>query len=119
MAELTYEHQLYYPTFRNRRTGEVMPNDTRWQDHHKAAVHTPNTAERGVVYMLRGWALYADRHRAAYGSKVGDDGVLGEEWEAIGRGIRGLLNGETGRLDCGTLDAFIVDTLESEGFKTL
>jgi hypothetical protein len=44
--------------------------------------------------------------------------VIGDAWEEIGRAILVLLNGETGRLDCGTLDAFIRDTLESEGART-
>jgi len=66
--------------------------------------------------MLRGWLTYADRHQARYHSGIGADGVLGDEWAALGHAILGLLNGETGRLDCGTLDALIRGTLVAEGF---
>ncbi len=44
-----------------------------------------------------------------------DDGVLGDEWAKIGGALRGLLNGETGRFDCGTLDRLFCETLRSEG----
>jgi hypothetical protein len=66
--------------------------------------------------LIRGWALYADAHRERYGSGIGDDGVLGPEWAKMGEAIRGLLNGDIGSLDAGTLDAFIGETLRAEGF---
>lgn len=46
---------------------------------------------------------------------IGEDYVLGPEWATIGRALLALLNGETGRLDCGTLDGIIRDTLRAEG----
>ena len=39
-----------------------------------------------------------------------------EEWARIGAGLRGLLNGALGRLDAGTLDSLIADTLRAEDF---
>jgi hypothetical protein len=94
---------------------------TGWDIRHNSALGAAiNGAvnvpfESPIARMLESWGEYAKAHRARYESKIGDDGVLGQEWEAIGIGIRGLLNGETGRLDCGTLDAFILDTLSENG----
>jgi len=88
----------------------------QWRGRHLAAMRDPQAGhEAALVKMLTGWQYYAAAHRARYGSEVGDDGVLGPEWAAIGRALRGLLNGETGRLDCGTLDATILDTLSRAG----
>lgn len=75
---------------------------------HFDAMQNPRPGfERAIVYMLKGWAEYADAHAKRYDSAIGDDGVLGDPWETIGQSIIDLLNGETGRLDCGTLDGVI------------
>lgn len=94
-----------------------MPNDTGWQDRHDDAIRYPRQAERPIVGMLNAWVLYASQHRDRYDSLIGDDAVLGEHWQAIGEAILGLLNGETGRLDCGTLATFISDTLRNNGVE--
>jgi hypothetical protein len=61
--------------------------------------------------------VYADAHAERFESSIGDDYVLGPIWERMGRTIGELLNGETGRLDCGTIDGMIRDVLERNGFK--
>ena len=73
------------------------------------------THETTTVQMLSAWAGYARAHRERFESLIGEDYVLGPHWAEVGLGVRGLLNGETGRLDCGTLDAFILDTLSENG----
>jgi hypothetical protein len=47
---------------------------------------------------------------------VGEDHFLGKSWARQGFALRELLNGETGRLDCGTLDAILCDNLSEQGF---
>ena len=83
------------------------------QGNQVAGVHG---LERAYVLMLRGWLEYADAHRLTMGSKIGDDHVLGDEWFKIGEALRGLLNGDLGRLDGGTLDTIIADNLNEQGF---
>ncbi len=97
-----------------------LPGD--WKERHNAAVSmwqvmpTERPFESSMVQMLSAWARYADNHRTRYQSPIGEDYVLGREWTAIGLGLRGLLNGDCGpRLDCGTLDGFILDTLRANG----
>jgi hypothetical protein len=98
-----------------------MPNTGSWQDRHDAAIRLPhmsetrNNFETAMVEMLKGWSKYAEDHKVRYESPIGDDGVLGAYWESMGDALRGLLNGETGRLDCGTLDGFILNTMRDNG----
>lgn len=92
-----------------------MPND--WQGRHTAAFLDPVTShERALVFILKGWEEYAEGHEDAYESPIGEDYVLGDDWAKIGFALRGLLNGDLGRLDGGTLDAFICHRLNEAGF---
>lgn len=85
---------------------------------HERAMAAPRVGfERAVCLILQGFEQYRSAHAAAYESGIGDDGVLGEEWAAIGVALHGLLNGETGRLHCSTLSARIHDALRAEGFQ--
>jgi hypothetical protein len=112
----TYTQRLHSPPFTNQH-GDRMPNDTGWQTRHMHALAAPRNAEGPIVALLSAWALYADYYAQKLDTGVGADYVLGPAWAQIGDGIRQLLNGETGRLDCGTLDGFLCDTLGAEGFN--
>ena len=100
------------------KQNKVKPDSWVWR-HNTAvarAIHGANVPlESPLARMLESWAEYAKGHKARFESTIGEDYVLGPQWQAIGEGIRGLLNGETGRLDCGTLDGFILDTLSENG----
>jgi hypothetical protein len=87
-----------------------------WASRHNVAVYQIAKNGETVSPMLRAWAQYAKEHREQYESPIGEDYVLGPEWRTIGLAIRALLNGNCGRLDCGTLDAFILDSLQENGF---
>ena len=93
------------------------PDGTGWKERHLQAITSPNGEERGLVDLLRGWLGYADTYKDRYGAGIGQDYFIGPIWAQIGKSIRELLNGETGRLDCGTVDGLILDTLEAEGFE--
>lgn len=111
---MSYYINFYNPRFLNQK-GERMPNNG-WQDRHQAALRSPHMSEYGIVHLIAGWARYADVHRDRFESGIGEDGFLGPAWAAMGANIRTLLNGELGRLDGGTLDSFLCDTLVAEGF---
>lgn len=106
------------------RADRAKPNTGGWQDRHDSAVWTneapelPNTFEHAIVCGVESWAEYATCHLARYESPIGQDHILGPMWRDWGLALRGLLNGETGRLDCGTLDGFILATLEANGVET-
>lgn len=92
-------------------------DNSGWTARHLSAVTQPAPGfESAYVGMLRGWLLYADIHRERYDSGIGADYVLGPQWARIGAGLRDLLNGELGRMDAGTLDALIANTLTAEDF---
>jgi hypothetical protein len=93
----------------------VTKHNEGWMNRHLAAVLTPrNGIESALVQMFSGWLKYADEHNR-YETGIGSDYVLGVEWAKIGGALLGLLNGETGRLDCGTLDSLIRNVLSAEG----
>lgn len=92
------------------------PNMGNWRDRHEAALTIPGGVEKSILTLFEGWLLYADQHKWRFESGIGEDGFLGPEWVKIGLAIRVLLNGELGRLDGGTLDSVILDTLKAEGF---
>jgi hypothetical protein len=110
----------YYLTFLNpkflNQKGERMPNTGDWQGRHHRALRIAGPASNAIVAMIAGWADYADTHKARYESGIGEDGVLGPAWAAMGGNLRTLLNGELGGLDGGTLDGFLCNTLTAEGF---
>ena len=81
------------------------------------AVTQPKTAfEKALVEMLSGWLRYADAVQTSWDAGIGKDYVLGPNWAQIGDALRGLLNGDLGRMDGGTLDGVLCRTLEAEGF---
>ena len=94
-----------------------LDEEAGWQARHRSAVACPRDGfECAYGEMLRGWLRYADAHQERYASPIGQDGVLGPCWAQIGAGLRGLLNGEHGRLDAGTLDSILVRALQEEEF---
>ena len=70
-----------------------------------------------IARMVDAAAEYADHYHTSYDSKLGHDYVLGPEWEAIIRGIMGLLNGELDGLDGGTVDSLLRDMLRLEDIE--
>jgi hypothetical protein len=111
----------------------TMPNTGGWQDRHDkawGAVLVPNVhsfpprsekqaheyIERAIVTGLKAWQAMAAAHEAANDAPIGEDYFLGPAWLQIGKGLRAMLNGYTGALDCGTLDSFILDTVAAAGF---
>ena len=68
-----------------------------------------------TLSILIGAAIYADEHLKRYGSNLGEDQVLGEAFRELLTGVHGLLNGETGGADCGTISHMIDAVLEAAG----
>ena len=82
-----------------------------WSTRHNAAVNHPTKAEKGILD-----ACYALEAMAGSHAAISQDGVLGDCWLKILHGVRGMLNGETGRLDCGTVDGWLVRLALEHGF---
>lgn len=72
---------------------------------HIKAMNCPNPGfERAIVNILKGLAEYAYIHLCDIEYPIADDWYLGEFWNNLFQSAVGLLNGETGRLDCATID---------------
>ena len=87
-----------------------------WATRHNVAVSHPAKAEKGILDACYALEAMAEAHAERYATVIGDDGVLGECWLKILHGVRGMLNGETGRLDCGTVDGWLVRLALEHGF---
>ena len=88
------------------------PDDTGWKSRHVRAINSGHVVARAIET----WCVYAARHARLYGSRIGEDRVLGPAWADWGRALRALLNGDCGDLDCGTLDMIVHDNLREQGF---
>jgi hypothetical protein len=100
------------------KTLDFVPNTSNtggWKNRHLAAIGAPSGFERPIIFALRAWLDYAREHAARYKSPIGDDVVLGKAWLAWGEALCELLNGDCGRLDCGTLDTILRDNLIEQG----
>jgi hypothetical protein len=89
--------------------------------HAKAfeeALHRPSrtepSPEAALARLIAAWMAYADAHRDAFGSRLGADGFLGPKWASIGESLRGLLDGDLGRMDASTLRDAIDAALDTE-----
>ena len=101
---------------RKTSVSTVDRNVRRCLEQHEEAMRSPRPGfERAIVTMFRGVIEYADAHRDRYGGRVKDDGYIGEAWYTLGGALVDLLNGETGRLDCATLDRQIRDLVHGGG----
>jgi hypothetical protein len=87
-----------------------------WRDRHDDAMTAPRNFEVPIVHLYRALISYAAQHERRYESRIGEDFVLGPAWLAIARNLLRLLDGETGRLDCGTLDGDLRRLAVSVGF---
>ena len=89
-----------------------------WKARHDAAMARPRPGfELALVNLIGALQEYSDAHYEAYRSHLADDYVMGDEWITIARSTIGLLTGEHGRLDGGSLDSRIRDIAERAGFN--
>lgn len=80
-------------------------NDTGWATRHFTACSFPGTVEEeAIVTLCDGIHRYATLE-----GMNGGDYVLGAALGHVIVGVRGLLDGQTGRLDCGTVDSWLYD----------
>jgi hypothetical protein len=80
---------------------------------HRYAMRRVYTSPHGraIRSMLEGWARYADVYVDRYDSKVGEDGVIGEQWASIGKALYRMLDGDLGGFDGFSLARNIVDIM--------
>lgn len=84
-----------------------------WALTHRRAMRFQTTA---LATAIDAWCYYASHHQAQFGSKIGDDQVLGPAWAKWGEALLTLLNGDLNGMDGGTLDKIIRDNLTEQGY---
>lgn len=101
----------------------TMPNTGGWKDRHMTAIglamteapYRKTSHASALVHAIAAWINYAEAHQERFESHIGEDSFLGPVWAKWGQALLGLLNGESGALDCGTLDSIIRDNLALAG----
>lgn len=89
-----------------------------WKDRHDAACLYPRGSEGPIIAMYRALSDYVEIYKTDYPDRIlGDDYVLGAAWLRAASAFQDLLDGDCGRLDCGTLDGLIRDCARNAGFS--
>ena len=94
----------------------ISPAPGPWAERHNAAVRRPRASEAGILKACEALRILATSYAEDNDDPIGNDGVLGPCWADMARGVLGLLNGDCGRLDCGTVDSYIRDLYTRHGF---
>jgi hypothetical protein len=90
-------------------------NDTGWKDRHNAALTYPVGMERPIMALIDGIHAYCVEYELA-GNDLPMDYVLGSGIGQLCDGVAALLDGPTGRLDCGTVSQYLYDLACSVGY---
>ena len=91
-----------------KHAGKQSFQGNGWGKRHVDAWTLPKGPEKPIRDMILALVEYAEEYEHRYIGKVGDDGFLGDVWAGMIRNVRAMLNGETGRLDCGTIDGLLL-----------
>jgi hypothetical protein len=78
-----------------------------WQGRHNDAITMPRGFESPIVAIFGALESYARQHARRFESSIAEDSYLGPVWFTMARALLDLLNGETGGLDCGTIDGAV------------
>lgn len=94
------------------------PEVPAYLTRHNQAIQAPRGFERAITALRAGLLEYGLQYGERYdGCEIGKDGVLGDGWLDLARGYLALLNGECGRLDCGSLDSEVRSWARKFGFE--
>ena len=116
----------HYPPFvrayhATTKIGTNWDRGAMWARNHVAAFTGAQDNERVVINLVCALAQYLEGYglRDEHGDEqnlLAHDYVLGPAWSRIWVGARGLLNGECGRLDCGTIDGLLGELAYAAGY---
>ena len=97
------------------RIKPATPQITNWYGQHCKAFASYNGFEYAIRQAIEAFARYADAHQDRYDAPLGNDGVIGDYAHDMIKAVRHLLDGETGRLDCGSLSALMSELERAAG----
>ena len=89
--------------------------ERRYVVGHGLSKVKPTRHERAIMLLVEGLREYEETFAEANdGRKPNDDGYADTYYADMVRGLRGLLSCDTGRLDCGLLDRYLVQLLPED-----
>lgn len=90
-----------------------------WADRHVRLWEVPGCGGNPLKDMICGLASYCDQHYSLFDSPIGDDSMLSKSILHILKGLRGLLDGELGQFDAGTLDYTLCELAKKVGIRDI
>jgi hypothetical protein len=73
--------------------------------------------DESLIALLYSLTTYAKAYRKHFGTKIGNDAVLGPAWKQIAEGVLALLNGPTGVIDPGVFDTQVLRLAQQVGVE--
>jgi hypothetical protein len=85
---------------------------------HKLAVADPRPGfESAITALVYGLCSYREAYAARYHAELSESPHVADDWLTVARGIIGLLDGDTDRLHCPSVDGLIRATAQQAGFS--
>ena len=108
----------YIPAVYNAMSPEAeQVSTTSRLGRHYLALQNPRGIERAIAALRDGLVAYGVHYGEHFEDcEVGRDSFLGKAWLDLARAYLALLNGPTGRLDCGSLDGEVRHWARKFGF---
>lgn len=88
---------------------QLKKHDWNWGHPHPGF-------EIALRMMVEGAVTYSQTYAMRFGVPLNKDPALGDEWLRIVRGLVVLLDGETGRFHCPSIDGLLRAAAEQAGF---
>jgi hypothetical protein len=74
--------------------------------------------EAPMIRMIQAWAEYGIQYREKMNQSIGEDFYAGEYWFTLASSLNKMLSSEMGsRIHAGTVNTFIRETLNEQGFS--
>jgi hypothetical protein len=107
--------QAFAESLKNAQSHLASDHYSAWDNSARSEYQSNPGIERAIGLMLRGLGEYVDGY--CLGDSLASDHYCGEEWLTMARALRALLNGPTGRFDCGALDSALCALYKYAGFE--
>lgn len=104
------------PTLKYLATDATTGAELQQMLDHNDAIRRARGFELPLVRGLQALESYAQTYVLRYSAHVSEDGVMGEYWITWAISLRNLLDGDTGRLNCGHMHSYINDLAKYYGY---
>lgn len=91
--------------------------DLKLETHNEAFANPRPGFEQAIADLISGFITYRVAYVDRYHVELSNDPHVSNDWLTVARGIVGLLDGDTERFHCPTLDGLIRATAQQAGLS--